>query len=105
LVYRRSEDWEARRATPESRAADDDVADLRGWYRTACLVAFVECDHAETREWPARGCVLAPQFYPAGLHSVVARAREIAEADPVRFAEFLKKKGDGTNLASLGGVG
>ena len=105
MVYRTVEDLRDRRPTSESVAADDDVADLRGWYRTACLVAFVECDHAETREWLARGCVLAPEFYPAGLHSVVARAREIAEADPVRFAEFLKKKGDGTNLASLGGVG
>ena len=68
------------------------MADLRELYRAACLVAFIDCDHAETRQWLAYGCILDPAFYPASLHATVARARQIAEADPIWFAHLLTKK-------------
>jgi hypothetical protein len=102
LVYRTWEDREAGRPTAQSRAADDDVADLRALYRAACLVAFIDCDDIETREWLAHGCILDPAFYPASLHAAVAQVRQIAEADPVRFANLLSKKEDGTNLMAVG---
>jgi hypothetical protein len=101
LVYGSSEALRTRRPTAASRAQDDDVADLRGRYRVACLDAFVDCDDVATREWLGRGFLLDSSFYPPTLHDTVSRARVIAEADPGRFKDLLAKTSDGTNLAAL----
>lgn len=101
LVYDSAEAYDAGRPTQASRAADDEVADLRGYYRIACLAAFVECDHDDTRAWLARGFLLEPAFFPPNLLGLVARARAIAEADPVRYQELLAKTDDGTNMAEI----
>ncbi|MBM0226686.1 hypothetical protein [Micromonospora sp. ATA51] len=101
MVYESSEPLRTGRPTGASRARDDEVADLRGRYRAACLTAFVDCDDAATREWLARGFLLDASFYPPSLHGIVARARTIAEADPVRFKDLLARTSDGTSLAAL----
>lgn len=87
---------------PGSRAADDEVADLRGRCRAACLTAFVDCDHQPTREWLARGFHLDEDGYPPALREVVARARAIAAADLHRYRDLLTRRDDGTTLAQLG---
>ncbi|MFI9644667.1 hypothetical protein ACIG87_32285 [Micromonospora sp. NPDC051925] len=102
LVYESVEDLRALRPTATSRAADDEVADLRGLYRIACLTAFVACPHTATREWLARGIILKDTYYPANLHDLVAQARAIAEEDPHRYKDLLAKEVDGTNMAQLG---
>jgi len=102
LVYGSVHDLRERRPTEASRAADDEVADLRGQYRMACLAAFVACEHPPTREWLARGFLLKETHYPANLHDLVARARAIAEADPDRYKDLLAKDDDGTNMAQIG---
>jgi hypothetical protein len=97
--------WEALhedRPTQTSRAADDEVADLRGQYRSACLTAFVACEHPPTREWLANGFLLRVEYYPANLHEMVGRARAIAEADPQRYKDLLVRGDDGTSLAQIG---
>lgn len=101
MVYRSVQGLRDREATPESIAADRDVADLRTQYRTACLHTFVDCAHAPTRDWLARGFVLDESFYPPASHPVVERARQIALADPARFADLLAKTSDNTNLAAI----
>ncbi len=102
LVYSSPENLRQRQPTAASRARDDEVADLRANYRTACLMAFVSCDDVPTREWLARGFLLNISFFPPNLHDTVARARAIAEADPMRFKDLLARKHDGTNLAAIG---
>jgi hypothetical protein len=102
LVYDSVQALRERRPTQASRAADDEVADLRGQYRRACLTAFVTCEHLPTREWRARGFIRNNEYYPANLHDLVARARAIAEADPDRYTELLAKDYDGTNMAQIG---
>lgn len=102
LVYESSQALHEHRPTHNSRAADDEVADLRGQYRAACLTAFVACEHLPTREWLARGFLLKADYYPANLHDLVTQARAIAEADPVRYKDLLAKNDDGTNLLQLG---
>ncbi|MFI2663391.1 hypothetical protein [Micromonospora carbonacea] len=102
LVYESVEDLRARRPTATSRAADDEMADLRGLYRIACLTAFVTCPHAATREWLARGTILKDAYYPANLRDLVAQARAIAEEDPRRYKDLLAREVDGTNMAQLG---
>ncbi|MBG0561337.1 hypothetical protein [Actinoplanes aureus] len=99
LLYRSAEALQARRPTPDSRAADDEVADLRARYRIACLTAFVTCRQTATREWLAKGFLLKEDYYPANLHGLVAQARAIAEADANRYSKLLARKDDGTNLA------
>ncbi|GIJ81285.1 hypothetical protein SAMN05443287_12320 [Micromonospora phaseoli] len=101
LVYESVEALRARRPTPTSRAADDEVADLRGLYRIACLAAFLTCRHVATREWLARGFILKDEYYPANLHDLVAQARIIAERDAHRYKDLLAKDDDGTNMAQL----
>ncbi|TWJ24515.1 hypothetical protein JD76_04666 [Micromonospora endolithica] len=101
LVYESPEALPSRQPTTGSQAQDDEVADLRAWYRAACLTAFVECDHNTTREWLARGFILDESFYPSNLQGRVAAARAIAESDPVRFKELIVKTTDGTNLAAI----
>ncbi|MFC7246169.1 hypothetical protein ACFQO7_27155 [Catellatospora aurea] len=101
LVYRSTDDLRQARPTTASRAADDDVADLRGQYRAACLAAFVGCDEVPIREILARWFILKDEFYPPNLLALVARARSIAESDPLRFKDLLAKTEDGTNLAQL----
>ncbi|MFC4071395.1 hypothetical protein [Actinoplanes subglobosus] len=102
LRYRSFEDFREERPTPESRAADDDVADLRADYRNACLAAFVEHGHPPTREWLSRGFLLVEDYFPPNLHHLVARARAIAEADPERYHELLGRESDGTTMAQIG---
>ena len=101
LVYNSMEALHERQPTKDSRAADDDVADLRARYRAACLAAFVACDHVPTREWLARGFILKDGFYPPNLQDLVAQARAIAEADPSRYKDLLAKNDDGTNMAQI----
>jgi hypothetical protein len=101
LVYRSSSDLRKRRPTASSGAEADEVVDLRSWYREACLRAFVECDDVETRKWLARGFILSGAHYDPALGELVDRARAIAEADPVVFADLLAKTEDGTSLAAL----
>ncbi|WP_234584136.1 hypothetical protein [Micromonospora sp. MH99] len=101
LVYESPRALTGGQPTTGSQAHDDEVADLRGWYRAACLTAFVECDHDATREWLARGFILDESYYPASLHRGVAAARAIAESDPARFKELIAKTTDGTNLAAI----
>ncbi|RZT77883.1 hypothetical protein EV382_1054 [Micromonospora violae] len=101
LVYESPEAVTSRQPTTVSQAEDDEVADLRAWYRAACLTAFVECDHNATREWLARGFILDESFYPSNLHRRIAQARAIAEADPVRFKELIARTTDGTNLIAI----
>jgi hypothetical protein len=101
LVYDSAEAYDAGRPTRASRAADDEVSDLRGYYRIACLNAFVECDDAETRAWLSRGFLLEPAFYPPTMLGLVAQARVIAEADPLRYRDLLTKTDDGTNMAEI----
>lgn len=101
LTYNSMDALHERRATQTSRAADDDVVDLRGRYRTACLTAFVACDHGPTRDWLARGCILREDFYPPNLGDLVAQARILAEADPVRYKDLLSKTEDGTTMAAI----
>lgn len=101
LVYRSTEDLHEHNPTPESVAADDDVADLRALCRTACLNAFVTCHHVATREWLARGFILDENFYLPEMHANVVRARQIAQADPGRFGDLLAKTTDGTNMAAI----
>jgi hypothetical protein len=101
MVYRSVQGLRDRDATPESIAADRDVADLRAQYRTACLHAFVGCAHAPTRGWLARGFVLDESFYPPASHPVVERARQIALADPALFKDLLAKTSDNTNMAAI----
>jgi hypothetical protein len=102
LVYASVQALAERRPTSASRAADDDVADLRGQYRIACLTAFVTCEHVSTREWLARGFLLKDEYYPANVHDVVARAQSIAVADPHRYKALLAAEDDGTNMAQIG---
>lgn len=102
LVYDSVEAMREHRPTPDSQAADDQVADLRSEYRTACLSAFVISEHVPTREWLARGFLLLDHYYPANLHHLVAQARAIAEADPGRYKDLLAKQDDGTNMAQIG---
>lgn len=102
LVYESVQALREHRPTPASRAADDDVVDLRGQYRIACLAAFVTCEHAPTREWLAYGFLLKEGYYPANLHDLVARGRAIAEADRDRYKDLLAKADDGTNMAQIG---
>ncbi|MCP2323397.1 hypothetical protein HDA40_001904 [Hamadaea flava] len=101
LVYNSMDALQQGWPTDASRAADDDVADLRGQYRAACLAAFVACDHVLTREWLAQGFILKDEFYPPNLLDLVAQARAIAESDPSRFKELLAKNEDGTNMAQV----
>jgi sulfur transfer complex TusBCD TusB component (DsrH family) len=101
LVYRSLEDMHARRATSASQAAVEDADDVLRAYRTACLTAFVECDHTPTRSWLGRGFVLREDLYPRGLHDQVSRARAIAESDPETFADLLAKTEDGTNMIAI----
>jgi hypothetical protein len=49
LVYHSVQALQDDRPTAASKATDDEVADLRAWYRAACLTAFVDCDHNPTR--------------------------------------------------------
>jgi hypothetical protein len=102
LVYESSQALGSGRPTAASQALDDEVADLRQRYRAACLGAFVACDDIAIRQWLARGFLLDESFYPPRLHNTVARARAIAEADPVRFKDLLARTSDGTNLAAFG---
>jgi len=102
LVYDSVEDLRQHRPTSASQAADDEVMDLRGEYRIACLSAFVACEHIPTREWLAHGFLLVDEYYPPNLHQLVARARAIAEADPSRYKDLLAREDDGTNMAQLG---
>ena len=102
LVYESVQALREHRPTRASRAADDNVADLRGHYRIACLCAFVTCEHAPTREWLARGFLLRERYYPPNLHDVVAEARAIAEADRDRYANLLGREDDGTTLGQIG---
>jgi hypothetical protein len=101
LVYRSAEDLRDGAATPQSVAADYDVADLQAWYREACLAAFVSSDHVSTRGWLARGFILDESFYLPGLHDLVLQPRMIASADPIRYADLLAKTTDGTNMAAI----
>jgi hypothetical protein len=101
LVFDSSRALRDRRPTAVSQATDDKVADLRAWYRAACLTAFVDCDHTPTREWLANGFILNDSFYPSNLHGKVTQARAIAEADPDRFKDLLAKTMDGPNLAAI----
>jgi hypothetical protein len=101
LTYRSSEALHDRRPSQASRGADDEVADLRGQYRIACLTAFVACEHPPTREWLARGFLLKAEYYPANLHDLVARAQAIAEADPHRYKDLLARVNDGTSMAEI----
>jgi hypothetical protein len=102
LVYESVEALRDHRPAPGSRAVDDDVADLRGQYRIACLTAFVSCEHVPTREWLTRGFLLKDEYYPANLYHLVARARTIAQADPHRYKDLLAKGDDGTNMSQVG---
>jgi hypothetical protein len=102
LVYESVRDLREHQPSQASRAADDEVADLRGEYRIACLTAFVESDHMPTRDWLARGFLLVEQYYPPNLHNVVAQARAIAEAHRHRFKDLLAKDDAGTNMAQIG---
>jgi hypothetical protein len=102
LIYTSGEALRDRRPTQASRAADDDVADLRGEYRTACLTAFVAAEYPPTREWLGHGFLLKAEYYPANLHDLVARARAIAEADPHRYKNLLARGDDGTTMGQLG---
>ncbi|GIH15228.1 hypothetical protein [Rugosimonospora africana] len=101
LTYKSWEALHEHRPTQASRTADDEVADLRGQYRMACLTAFVECEHPPTREWLAHGFLLRAEYYPANLHDLVAQARAIAEADPQRYKELLVRDDDGTDMAQV----
>jgi hypothetical protein len=101
LIYHSAQALQDGRPTAASKATDDEVADLRAWYRAACLTAFVDCDHNPTREWLAMGFILDASFYPSNLHGKVARARAIAESEPVRFKGLLARTDDGTNLAAI----
>jgi hypothetical protein len=102
LVYTSAESLRARLPAAVSRAADDEVADLRAAFRIACLTAFLSCRNPETRDWLARGFLLKDEYYPANLHDAVARARVIAEADPDRFRALLTRQDDGTPRAQTG---
>jgi hypothetical protein len=102
LVYDSVNALREHRPSPDSQAADDQVADLRGEYRTACLSAFVACEYVPTREWMARGFLLVNHYYPANLQYLVTQARAIAEADPSRYKGLLAKQDDGTNMAQIG---
>jgi hypothetical protein len=102
LVYETGKARDNQQPTPASRAADDEVADLRAQYRIACLMAFVACEHPPTRDWLAIGFLLRAEYYPANLHDVVSQARAIAEADPHRYERLLTKSDDGTNMMQIG---
>lgn len=102
LVYHSVQDLREQRPTQTSQAADDEVADLRGQYRIACLAAFVTCEHPPTRDWLTHGFLLKKEYYPPNLHDLVAQARTIAEADPARYQDLLAKNEDGTNMAQIG---
>jgi hypothetical protein len=101
LIYHSARALRDRHPTAASKATDDEVADLRAWYRAACLTAFVDCDHKLTRKWLAQGFILDPSFYPSNLHGKVAQARAIAESEPAWFKDLLTKTDDGTNLAAI----
>ncbi|MEV4411418.1 hypothetical protein [Catellatospora sp. NPDC049609] len=101
LVYDSDEALLDGRPTAASRLADDRVADLRGWYRAACLEAFVTTEHAPTRDWLARGFLLDEGHYLPDQHHLVIQARAIAEADPGRYLALLTRTEDGTSLASF----
>jgi hypothetical protein len=105
LHYRTFGDFDLRRPTAESRAADDDVADLRARYRNACLAAFVACDHAPTRERLSLGFLLVEACYPPDLHHLVQAARAVAAADPERYRRLLDATDDGTSMAHVGSGG
>lgn len=101
LVYASDEALREGRPTAASRLEDDRVADLRGWYRAACLEAFVQAGDGPTRDWLARGFLLDESHYLPDQHELVSRARKIAEADPGRFLSLLTRTEDGTSLAVL----
>ncbi len=101
LVYDSDEARREGRPTAASRLADDRVADLRGWYRAACLAAFVQAGDDATRDWLARGFLLDEGHYLPDKHELVSRARKIAEADPGRFLSLLTWTEDGTSLSVL----
>jgi len=98
LVYEGFQAFDARRPTPASQAAYDDVADLRGQYRIACLRAFVASQQTPTRERLAGGFLLKDERYPPNLHHLVAQARTIAKADPHRYENLLSKEDDEIGL-------
>jgi hypothetical protein len=105
LKYLTLDDYDLGRQTPESRAAGEDVADLRARWRNACLAAFVACDHTLTRERLDQGFLLVEDFYPPDLHHLVRAARAVAEADPERYHRLLDATGDGTDAANVGSGG
>jgi hypothetical protein len=104
LVYDSVEAFREHQPTRASRAADDEVADLRSHYRNACLAAFVACDHTPTREWLARGFLLVANYYPPNMRDLVARALAIAEADRTRYKDLLAKNDDDTNMGQIGSI-
>jgi hypothetical protein len=105
LHYLTFDDYDRGCPTSESRAADEEVADLRARYRNACLAAFVACDHAPTRERLDGGFQLVEDLYPPDLHHLVRAARAVADADPERYHRLLDATGDGPGMAHIGSGG
>ncbi|MET7534603.1 hypothetical protein [Streptomyces goshikiensis] len=91
LQYASMEDLRRGVPTEESKAALEALADLRSYYRSACLSAFLACDDPQTRQDLSLELSLDPSDFPVELRNSHEKARLIIEADPERYRQVLER--------------